>query len=138
MYYESASRGRLPRHNGEGSHDPVDPFEWPKINALRIALPRLEMTNVGFAGIRPSSQKFSSFFLDKQRFKAYYKNMQTKENPFKEGTEQYQTWESLECNECRSAMTDSMYPSHKGSTWCESGSIASGGHRAHCTCDTCF
>lgn len=29
-------------------------------------------------------------------------------------------------------------PSHNGSPRCESGSIASGGTRAHCTCDTCF
>lgn len=29
-------------------------------------------------------------------------------------------------------------PSHDGSPGCESGSIASGGNRSHCTCDTCF
>lgn len=29
-------------------------------------------------------------------------------------------------------------PSHEGSKHCESGSIASGGDRAHCTCDVCF
>lgn len=29
-------------------------------------------------------------------------------------------------------------PSHLGSPSCESGSIASGGYRSHCTCDTCF
>lgn len=29
-------------------------------------------------------------------------------------------------------------PSHDGSRRCESGSIASGGTRAHCTCDACF
>jgi hypothetical protein len=29
-------------------------------------------------------------------------------------------------------------PSHDGSPYCKSGSIASGGTRAHCTCDTCF
>lgn len=29
-------------------------------------------------------------------------------------------------------------PSHDGSPRCESGSIASGGKRAHCTCDVCF
>ena len=29
-------------------------------------------------------------------------------------------------------------PSHNGSRGCESGSIASGGHRSHCTCDRCF
>jgi hypothetical protein len=29
-------------------------------------------------------------------------------------------------------------PSHSGSPKCESGSIASGGHISHCTCDTCF
>ena len=29
-------------------------------------------------------------------------------------------------------------PSHNGSRFCESGSIASGGKRSHCTCDMCF
>ena len=29
-------------------------------------------------------------------------------------------------------------PSHNGSKSCESGSIASGGNKSHCTCDTCF
>lgn len=28
--------------------------------------------------------------------------------------------------------------SHDGSRRCESGSIASGGNRSHCTCDRCF
>ena len=27
---------------------------------------------------------------------------------------------------------------HNGSRYCESGSIASGGNKAHCTCDVCF
>lgn len=31
-----------------------------------------------------------------------------------------------------------MMPSHRGSTMCESGSLASGGNNSHCTCDTCF
>lgn len=29
-------------------------------------------------------------------------------------------------------------PSHRGSRRCKSGSLASGGTHAHCTCDTCF
>lgn len=29
-------------------------------------------------------------------------------------------------------------PRHNGSRNCESGSIASGGQVAHCSCDTCF
>lgn len=29
-------------------------------------------------------------------------------------------------------------PSHDGSPRCESGSLASGGTHAHCTCDACF
>ena len=37
-----------------------------------------------------------------------------------------------------SGCTGGFGPSHEGSTRCESGSIASGGHIAHCTCDTCF
>ena len=31
-----------------------------------------------------------------------------------------------------------MCPSHFGSKNCESGSLASGGTKSHCTCDTCF
>lgn len=40
------------------------------------------------------------------------------------------------CATCDSP--EEMKPSHDGSPNCESGSIASGGTRAHCTCDTCF
>ncbi len=29
-------------------------------------------------------------------------------------------------------------PTHRGSKNCESGSLASGGEHAHCSCDTCF
>ena len=29
-------------------------------------------------------------------------------------------------------------PSHDGMPHCKSGSLASGGTKAHCTCDTCF
>lgn len=29
-------------------------------------------------------------------------------------------------------------PSHEGSPLCRCGSLAAGGSRAHCTCDTCF
>jgi hypothetical protein len=29
-------------------------------------------------------------------------------------------------------------PTRNGSSLCESGSIASGGHRTYCTCDVCF
>lgn len=34
--------------------------------------------------------------------------------------------------------TPGFRPSHDGSPRCESGSTASGGDKAHCTCDTCF
>jgi hypothetical protein len=39
---------------------------------------------------------------------------------------------------CRTCSMPGMKPSHTGSPRCESGSIASGGKNAHCTCDTCF
>jgi hypothetical protein len=29
-------------------------------------------------------------------------------------------------------------PTHNGSARCQSYSIASGGHRSHCSCDVCF
>lgn len=46
-------------------------------------------------------------------------------------------WQQEEkCSIC--AMPDTMKPSHNGSKNCKSGSIASGGKRAHCTCDICF
>ena len=37
------------------------------------------------------------------------------------------------CDGCREGG-----PSHYGSARCESGSLASGGTRAHCSCDRCF
>lgn len=40
------------------------------------------------------------------------------------------------CPTC--ALPDSFKPSHYGSKRCESGSLASGGTHAHCSCDTCF
>lgn len=33
---------------------------------------------------------------------------------------------------------DGWGPSHFGSSGCRSGSLASGGRNAHCTCDGCF
>jgi hypothetical protein len=45
-----------------------------------------------------------------------------------------------ECRGCRQHWSRSHGggPKHNGSRMCESGSIASGGKNAHCTCDTCF
>ncbi len=43
----------------------------------------------------------------------------------------------LFCRQCMEIGTG-MGPSHNGSKGCESGSIASGGKNAHCTCDVCF
>lgn len=40
--------------------------------------------------------------------------------------------------ECPGCLETGMRPSHNGSRSCESGSLASGGKNAHCTCDTCF
>jgi hypothetical protein len=41
--------------------------------------------------------------------------------------------------DCRTCQEDSLFvPNHDGSTMCQSGSLASGGRNAHCTCDTCF
>ena len=64
--------------------------------------------------------------------------MQEQTNPFEKGTDKHAQWEELDCHECRAALSDSMYPRHSGSRNCNSGSIASGGNRSHCTCDTCF
>ena len=43
-----------------------------------------------------------------------------------------------ECSACRRNPPGSFAPSHDGSPRCESRSIASGGKRSHCSCDTCF
>ncbi len=43
------------------------------------------------------------------------------------------------CGTCENIKKDGGFgPRHDGSTLCESGSIASGGERSHCSCDTCF
>jgi hypothetical protein len=48
----------------------------------------------------------------------------------------------LHCEQCTKYVEEfggeGPFPSHEGSARCESGSIASGGKRAHCSCDTCF
>lgn len=48
-------------------------------------------------------------------------------------------WMPLPDKPCPTCMLkDKIKPSHDGSKLCESGSIASGGNRVHCTCDICF
>ncbi len=42
------------------------------------------------------------------------------------------------CEICQYLIDHPFGPSHRGSTSCESGSIASGGKESHCTCDVCF
>lgn len=42
-----------------------------------------------------------------------------------------------DCAECRQ-IGAGMGPSHRGRATCESGSLASGGERAHCSCGICF
>lgn len=39
---------------------------------------------------------------------------------------------------CPGCAEKGMRPSHDGSERCQSGSIASGGKTAHCSCDVCF
>lgn len=39
---------------------------------------------------------------------------------------------------CKTCDTGGMKPPHYGSKRCESGSIASGGQHAHCSCSVCF
>lgn len=41
-------------------------------------------------------------------------------------------------HDCQTCTIEGFRPSHWGSIRCESGSLASGGKNAHCTCDTCF
>ena len=42
------------------------------------------------------------------------------------------------CQTCLEVADTDFGPSHDGSLHCESGSIASGGQKLHCTCDLCF
>lgn len=42
------------------------------------------------------------------------------------------------CRTCAIVKIDGWGPSHFGSSGCRSGSLASGGRNAHCTCDGCF
>ncbi len=44
----------------------------------------------------------------------------------------------MEKSDCPSCKNTGMQPSHTGSRRCESGSIASGGLKSHCSCDSCF
>lgn len=44
----------------------------------------------------------------------------------------------LVCLTCERHAREGVGPSHEGSARCQSGSIASGGTKAHCTCDVCF
>lgn len=48
--------------------------------------------------------------------------------------------DKAECQECKDIRDKyrGFGPRHEGSRSCESGSIASGGTKTHCTCDTCF
>jgi hypothetical protein len=45
-----------------------------------------------------------------------------------------------DCRTCRdiAEIYAGFGPTHNGSPNCKNGSIASGGIRVHCTCDTCF
>jgi hypothetical protein len=42
------------------------------------------------------------------------------------------------CFTCANILPGSLAPTHNGSKRCQSGSIASGGDNAHCSCDICF
>lgn len=64
-------------------------------------------------------------------------NMTT--NPFVAGTTYHDWWEEDECRDCRSNLIHGFGPSHNGSSYCRMRtSLASGGHRSHCTCRACF
>lgn len=47
-------------------------------------------------------------------------------------------WAVYSCSGCAPFIAGGLAPSHRGSRNCESGSLASGGTIAHCTCDVCF
>jgi hypothetical protein len=46
----------------------------------------------------------------------------------------YKSFPESSCAECRQKSP----VSHNGSRLCRSFSIAAGGHRTHCSCDTCY
>jgi len=41
-------------------------------------------------------------------------------------------------DKCPTCQKQEFGPSHDGSSRCESGSVASGGNKSHCSCDVCF
>lgn len=43
-----------------------------------------------------------------------------------------------DCKGCQYNVKTGWGPSHDGSKFCESHSLASGGKNDHCTCDRCF
>ena len=45
---------------------------------------------------------------------------------------------NLAPGQCQSCDTRNGGPSHFGSPRCQSGSLASGGNRSHCSCDGCY
>lgn len=47
-------------------------------------------------------------------------------------------WAVYSCSGCGPFVAGQLAPSHRGSTGCESGSLASGGSHSHCSCDACF
>jgi len=55
----------------------------------------------------------------------------------KKAAEKHATLEKSKA-ECPTCKRGGPGPSHEGSPHCRSGSLASGGHRAHCSCDTCY
>ncbi len=57
---------------------------------------------------------------------------------FGDGKSIRQSEDAARCVQCERNKNGDNGPSHDGSVRCESGSIASGGDRAHCTCDVCF
>lgn len=47
-------------------------------------------------------------------------------------------WAVYSCTGCAPYVAGELSPSHRGNRGCESGSLASSGDRAHCSCDSCF
>jgi hypothetical protein len=70
-------------------------------------------------------------------FKRSYHRAEIVAHPSECTLEQYEAAAPPGCKEC-AANQGKLAPSHNGSRLCRSGSIASGGQRAHCACNACF
>ena len=112
---------------------------------LRLGEFQGNINNIGDAVFMPIfKKKFNSFneavtrvveFTDLELMDSQKRVLQIVEGKVVPNTKPFENFPESNCYECRHPNGG---PSHNGSSRCRSFSIASGGHRAHCSCDTCY